>query len=90
VVDAIKFTLDHYRRQSASVPVDEAVRQLVASKRAAGRSERYICTLSFNLERLAPTLMDGRFPPLWRWRSSNFWPASMLRRGHGIRSAETA
>jgi integrase len=59
VADAIKFTLEHYRRQKASVPVDEAVRQLIASKRAAGRSESYLYVLNFNLGKLTAHL-DSR------------------------------
>jgi integrase len=59
VADAIKFTLEHYRRQKASVPVDEVVRQLIASKRAAGRSESYLYVLNFNLGRLIAHF-DGR------------------------------
>jgi hypothetical protein len=39
-------SLEHYRRQKASVPVDEAVRQLIASKRAAGRAESYLYVLN--------------------------------------------
>ena len=37
---------------SASVAVDEAVEQLMASKRAAGRSELYLYTLALNLRKL--------------------------------------
>jgi integrase len=59
VADAIKFTLDHFRRQSASVAVDEAVRQLLASKRASGRSESYLHVLNFNLAKLTAHF-DGR------------------------------
>src|SRR6476659_3764126 len=31
---AIRFTLDHLRRQAASVPIEEAIRQLLESKKA--------------------------------------------------------
>ena len=41
------------------MPVDEAVRQLVASKRAAGRSESYLYIVNFNLEKLIAHF-DGR------------------------------
>ena len=41
------------------MPVDEAVRQLVASKRAAGRSEFYLYVLNFNLGKLTAHF-DGR------------------------------
>lgn len=44
VADAIKFTLDHYRRQAASAPVDQVIRQLLESKKAAGEpSHTSIC-----------------------------------------------
>lgn len=59
VADAIRFTLEHYRRQSASVPVDEAVQQLIASKRAAGRSEAYLRVLRLNLAKLVAHF-DGK------------------------------
>jgi integrase len=59
VTDAVKFALDYYRRQSASVAVDEAVRQLIASKRVAGRSESYLYVLNFNLAKLTAHF-DGR------------------------------
>ena len=47
IADAIKFTLDHYRRQATSAPVDEAIRQLLESKKAAGEpSHTCICSRS--------------------------------------------
>ena len=49
VADAVRFTLEHYRRRAASAPVDEVVRQLLESKRAAGRSEPYLYVVSLNL-----------------------------------------
>jgi len=53
VADAIKFTLDHYRRHACSVPVDEAIRQLIESKKAAGRAESYLYLLTLNLRKLS-------------------------------------
>jgi integrase len=53
VADAIKFTLDHYRRQAASVPVDEAIRQLLESKKAAGRAKSYLNLLTLNLRKVS-------------------------------------
>jgi hypothetical protein len=41
------------------VPVDEAVRQLIASKRAACRSESYLYVVNFNLGKLI-VHFDGR------------------------------
>ena len=59
VADAIKFTLDHYRRQAASAPVDEVIRQLLESKKAAGRAESYLYLLSLNLRKVSEHF-DGR------------------------------
>ena len=53
VADAIKFTLDHYRRQAASVPVEDAIRQLIESKRAAKRSDSYCYILGLNLQKVS-------------------------------------
>jgi hypothetical protein len=47
------------RRQAGSAPVDEVVRQLLASKRAAGRAESYLYVLNFNLGKLT-AYFDGR------------------------------
>jgi integrase len=59
IADAIRFTVDYYRRQAASVPVDEAIRRLLESKKAAGMSEGYLRTVGNNLGKLA-THFDGR------------------------------
>ena len=50
---AIRFTLDHLRRQAASVPIEEAIRQLLESKKAAGRSKSYLTVLALNLRKLS-------------------------------------
>ena len=52
VADAVKFTLDYYRRRAASAPVDEVVRQLLDSKRSAGRSQAYLYVVRLNLAKL--------------------------------------
>lgn len=52
VADAIRFTLEHYRRQAASVPIDECVRQMIAAKRATGRSESYLYVINSNLKKV--------------------------------------
>lgn len=49
---AIKFALEHLKRQSASVSVEEAVKSLLENKRAAGRDENYCTRLSINLGKL--------------------------------------
>ena len=59
VADAIKFTLDHYRRQKTSAPVDEVVRQLIESKKAFGRAESYLYLLTLNLRKVSEHF-DGR------------------------------
>ena len=53
VADAIKFTLDHYRRKAASVPVEDAIGQLIESKRAAKRSDSYCYILGLNLQKVS-------------------------------------
>jgi integrase len=53
VADAIKFTLDHYRKRAASVPIEEAIRQLIESKKAGGRADSYLCLLELNLRKLS-------------------------------------
>jgi integrase len=53
VKDAIRFSLEHLRRNSVSISVDAAVRQLIDSKRAAGRAESYLYRASLNLGKLA-------------------------------------
>ena len=62
VADAIKFTLDHYRRQATSAPVDEVVRQLIESKKAFGRAESYLYLLTLNLRKVSEHF-DGRMIP---------------------------
>jgi integrase len=59
VADAVKFTLDYYRRRAASAPVDEVVRQLLESKRAAGRSPAYLSVVRLNLAKVVDHF-DGR------------------------------
>jgi integrase len=49
---AIKFAVDHLKRQSASVSVEDAVASLLANKRAAGRDANYCTRLSINLGKL--------------------------------------
>lgn len=53
VKDAIQFALEHLRNQEKSVSVQEAMEQLIASKKGAGRSERYCRDLGLRLSRLA-------------------------------------
>ena len=52
VADAIKFTLDHYRKHMASVPIEAAKNGLIEAKLGAGRSERYCNDLRLRLGRL--------------------------------------
>ena len=52
VADAIKFTLDHYRRQAASVPLESAMNELIAAKKGTGRRQRYCNDLRLRLGRL--------------------------------------
>jgi integrase len=52
ISDAIKFTLDHYRRQTASAPLESAVNALIEGKKGTGRSERYCNDLRLRLGRV--------------------------------------
>jgi hypothetical protein len=52
VADAIRFTLEHLRKQTASVPLESAVNELIEAKEGAGRSERYCKDLRLRLGRL--------------------------------------
>jgi integrase len=49
---AIKFALEHLKRQSASVLIEDAVKSLLESKRAAGRDKDYCTRLSINLSKV--------------------------------------
>jgi len=56
---AIRFALQHLKTQKASVPLDEAVKALVAAKRAAGRDEEYLKNrLTNNLGKLTAAFPD--------------------------------
>jgi integrase len=50
--DAIRFALEHLRKQSLSVALKKAVDALIEAKRGAGRSERYCNDLRRRLSRL--------------------------------------
>ena len=52
VADAIRFTLDHYRKHTASVLIESAMNGLIEAKLGAGRSERYRNDLRLRLGRL--------------------------------------
>jgi integrase len=53
VADAIKFTLEHYRKQKKSVTIPDAIKELVETKLRAGKSAQYGKDLSNRLGRLA-------------------------------------
>jgi integrase len=53
IQDAARFALEHLRRQAASVPIEEAIRQLLESKKASGRSASYLRVLELNLRKLS-------------------------------------
>jgi integrase len=56
---AIKFALQHLKTQKASVPLTDAVKALIESKRAAGRAEDYLQNrLTNNLGKLTTALPD--------------------------------
>ena len=52
IADAVRFALDHLRTQRGSVPVADAVKELIAAKAAAGRSPRYCDDLRLRLAKL--------------------------------------
>jgi integrase len=53
IKDAIRFALNHLRRTRASVSIESAINQLLETKRAAGRGERYCRDVGIHLGRLA-------------------------------------
>jgi integrase len=53
VQDAINFYLEYLRQAKQSVPVKRAIAELLAARRAAGRSEVYCCGVDGRLERFA-------------------------------------
>jgi integrase len=53
VADAIRFTLEHYRREKKSVFIPDAIKHLVETKMRAGKSPQYGKDLSNRLRRLA-------------------------------------
>ncbi len=52
VADAIRFTLEHLRKQIVSVPLESAVNELIEAKEGVGRSERYCKDLRLRLGRV--------------------------------------
>jgi integrase len=52
IADAIRFSVKHLRTQKASVAIEEAVRELIETKLAAGRSVPYCDSLRSKLARL--------------------------------------
>ncbi len=60
VADAIRFALEHLRKQSSSVTLEAAMKELIAAKAAAGRSERYCNDLALRLGRLCAALKDRK------------------------------
>ena len=59
VGDAIRFAVEHLRACKASVPLGEAVRQLIEAKAGAGRSARYCDDLRLHLAKLTAAF-EGR------------------------------
>jgi integrase len=52
IADAIRFAVKHLRTQKESVPVEQAVRELIETKAASGRSARYCDDLRLRLAKL--------------------------------------
>jgi len=53
VQQAIRFAIQHLRKQKASVPIETAIEKLIETKKARNRSKAYLQTLQTNLRRLA-------------------------------------
>jgi site-specific recombinase XerD len=53
VSDAIRFALEHLRKQKGSVSVETAITELIETKRRAGRSKRYCHDLALRLGRFS-------------------------------------
>ena len=60
VADAIRFALEHLRKQSSSVTLETAMKELIAAKAAAGRSERYCNDLGLRLGRLCAAFKNRK------------------------------
>lgn len=56
---AIRFAVEHLKKQRASVPIETAIEKLIESKTADGCSTAYLRTLKANLHKLA-TAFPGR------------------------------
>jgi len=52
VSDAIRFSLEHLKTRQKSIPLTEAVENLISTKKAAGRSLSYCRLLTGNLKKL--------------------------------------
>jgi hypothetical protein len=59
VADAIRFSLEHLRKQSPSISVESAMTELIEAKKGARRSERYCNDLRMRLGRLC-TAFNGK------------------------------
>ncbi|MEX1118775.1 MAG: tyrosine-type recombinase/integrase [Terrimicrobiaceae bacterium] len=53
---AIRFALEHLRKQSASLPLGEVITRLEASKLASGKSSYYCRLMRQRLEKMTPTM----------------------------------
>lgn len=60
VKDAIQFALEHLRNREKSVSIGEAMEQLIATKKGAGRSTRYCQDLRLRLSRVASVFGEKR------------------------------
>src|SRR6266436_243056 len=58
ITDAVEYFLQHLRTERGSIPVRQAVDELIASRRAAGLSKLYIGDLHFRLGRFTKSFGD--------------------------------
>ncbi len=58
ITDAVEYFLQHLRTERGSIPVRQAVDELIANRKAAGLSKLYIGDLHFRLGRFAKSFGD--------------------------------
>jgi integrase len=69
---AIRFALDHLRKQAGSIPLREAITRLEASKLASGKSPYYCRLMRQRLEKMLPTMGDKQIATIAAPEIENF------------------
>lgn len=60
VTDAIRFTLEHHRREAASAPLDDVILKLLEAKKAAKCADDYLYLMENNLRKVAKHFIGRR------------------------------